>query len=122
MARMNPRDVTPLRTDPDTIPDPVRHRVHKRRCDSQHAADTARTKLLDTLIATDTPEADAVGLVDMLIMTVRTADADRLVYAQSTLRDEERWEFWDGVNDLNGAVAFLRDSTHAHPVRDIAGA
>jgi hypothetical protein len=113
---MNPLKVTPLRTDPDTITDPLRRRVHAARCDAQHAAATARTELIDRLIGAGWSPSAATDLIDDLIMTVRMADAYRLEYARGVIRDVNAWEFWDGVGDLNAAFFFLHDTVRAYPV------
>lgn len=112
---MEPLDVTPLRTDPATIADPVRRRVHADRYDAQRLADDARSDVLDAMTRVGIGHADAARLADALIMAVRVADASRLEYARNTIRDVGAW--WPGIGDLNGAVDFLRITTHAHPVQ-----
>lgn len=112
---MDPVHVTPAYTDPGTILDGIRRNAHQRRYDAQHAADAARSLLLDGL--TGIPAAEAAALVDNLIKTTRAADAHRLEYARHARHDDDGLKYWTGVSDLNGAVDFLHATTHAYPVR-----
>ncbi|MET7363205.1 hypothetical protein ABZS76_32875 [Streptomyces sp. NPDC005562] len=114
---MDPTDVTPLRTDPDTVANPDRQRAHRRRYDAQTAADAARARVLGALTLHGVSTKDATALTDGLITALRTADAHRLEHARASVHEYEQHQAWVGIDDLNDGVEFLLASTHAFPVR-----